>query len=233
MTDRQVPPWEGLIPPEDLEVYEAAGYGERQALGGRPAVLVIDVTYNFCGERREPILKSIATYRNSCGEAAWDAIDNLTVLLPIARELDVPVLYTRGRSLGQVSDLGGWSRKNARAGEDLAHGEHGHTVVEPIAPQARDHVFEKEKPSGFFGTALTSRLIELGVDSLLVTGGTTSGCVRATVIDAFSLGFRVSVVHDATFDRGRVSHAVNLFDMASKYANLTDTQDAVTYLREL
>ena len=229
--DRDMP-WDGIIPEDDLRVYEASGYGAVQEFGSRPALLVIDVTYNFCGDRREPILEAIKSYRNSCGDAAWDAIEHLRdELLPVARDNDVPVLYTRGRSLQRPADLGGWNRKNARAAEDLEKGEHIHEIVAEIAPQPQDHVFEKEKPSGFFGTGLTSRLIDLGVDTLFVTGGTTSGCIRATVLDAFSLNFRVGVVQDATFDRGRVSHAVNLFDMASKYANCLTAEAAVSHLR--
>lgn len=231
MSDVRPQPWDGIIPDDDLRIYDLAGYGARQELGQRPAVLVIDVTHNFCGETREPIEESIRHYRNSCGEAAWDAIDRLRdVILPAARSVGAPVVYSRGRTLQQASELGGWHRKNRRAAEDTARGEWGHTIVADVAPQPGDAVFEKEKPSAFFGTGLLSRLIDLGIDSLLVTGGTTSGCVRATVVDAFSLSFRVAVVTDAVFDRGQVSHAVNLFDMASKYANAVDAEQAAAYL---
>ncbi len=84
--------------------------------------------------------------------------------------------------------------------------------MEPIAPQRGDVVIAKAKPSAFFGTPLLSYLIAWQVDTLLVAGG-TSGCVRATVVDAFSYNFLVSVVAEACFDRGQASHAINLFDM--------------------
>lgn len=226
-------PWDGLIPTEDLAAYDAAGYGARQQLGSRVAVLVIDVTYNFCGEEREPIETSVLRYRNSCGDHAWDAIDNLRNLLPAARAAGAPVLYTHSRYFSRTADKGGWQRKNSRAVEDAKIGPHGNEIVAEIAPMPEDHVFEKEKPSGFFGSALMSRLVSLGIDTVLVTGGTTSGCVRATVIDAFSYDLRVAVVHDACFDRGRVSHAVNLFDMAAKYASCLSTETAIGYLRSL
>jgi len=226
-------PWDGVIPSEELAVYEAAGYGARQQLGGRPAILVIDVTYNFCGDVREPIETSVLRYRNSCGNDAWDAIEKLQVLLPAAREAAVPVIYTHSRWFRRTEDKGGWQRKNARAREDVLSGEHGNTIVAEIAPADTDHVFEKEKPSGFFGTALMSRLTNLGIDTVLVTGGTTSGCVRATVIDAFSYDLRVAIVHDATFDRGAMPHAVNLFDMSAKYASCISTQTAVDYVKSL
>ncbi|MCU1440642.1 MAG: N-carbamoylsarcosine amidase [Rhodoglobus sp.] len=224
-------PWESFIPPAELAIYNAAGYGARQQLGSRLAILVIDVTYNFCGDHREPIETSVLRYRNSCGDHAWDAIERMQTLLPAARAAGVPVLYTHSRSFSRTGDKGGWQRKNSRAAEDAQVGPHGNTIVKEIEPQPEDYVFEKEKPSGFFGSALMSRLVNLGVDTVLVTGGTTSGCVRATVIDAFSYDLRVAVVHDATFDRGATSHAVNLFDMAAKYASCISTETAIDYIR--
>jgi maleamate amidohydrolase len=92
-------------------------------------------------------------------------------------------------------------------------------------------VVEKVKPSAFFGTPLASHLISLGVDTVVVTGCTTSGCVRATVTDAFSYNFRVLLVEEGTFDRGEVSHKVNLFDLNQKYADVVRLGAAMEYLR--
>ena len=85
----------------------------------------------------------------------------------------------------------------------------------------------KKHPSAFFGTPLASYLIERGVDTLVVTGCTTSGCVRGTVVDGFAYNFRVLVPHDAVYDRSQVSHAVNLFDMSEKYADVMSTDEAL------
>ena len=121
--------------------------------------------------------------------------------------------------------LGGWT---ATAGaEDLD--EH-HEIVAEIAPADGDVVLRKAKPSGFFGTPLTSVLVERGIDSLVVCGGTTSGCVRATVVDGFSLNYSIAVAHDATFDRIEASHWISLFDMDMKYADVTTTSDVVPLL---
>ncbi len=106
----------------------------------------------------------------------------------------------------------------------------GNVIVKEIEPGPRDLVVRKEKPSGFFGSPLQSYLQNLGCDSVIVTGTTTSGCVRATVIDAFSLNFRTTVVEDGCFDRSQASHAINLCDMNAKYANVMPSDEVLEYL---
>ena len=94
-------------------------------------------------------------------------------------------------------------------------------------------MIHKRKPSGFAGTDLTSYLTLLGCDSLIVTGTTTSGCVRATVVDAFSLNYRVSIAEEGCFDRSQASHAINLCDMHAKYADVLKVQEALDFLETL
>jgi maleamate amidohydrolase len=91
----------------------------------------------------------------------------------------------------------------------------------------------KQKPSGFFGTNMASYLTLLGCDSVIVTGTTTSGCVRATVIDAFSLNYRVALAEEGCFDRSQASHAINLCDMNAKYADVVKTSEVLAYLDSL
>lgn len=226
--------WDDVISERDKEVYRAAGYGARGGLGSRPALLIIDVTYNFTGDRPEPILDSIRRFRNSCGEAAWRSIAAIRQLLDALRPLGVPVIYTKGRQRTLSLHAGRWLSKNSRAQEDMTdEGQRGNEIVAEIAPMPGEIVIEKDKPSAFFGTGLASYLVYLGVDTLLVTGCTTSGCVRATVVDAFSYNYRVAVVEEATFDRGEVSHKVNLFDIHSKYGDVISVADALQYARSL
>jgi nicotinamidase-related amidase len=106
----------------------------------------------------------------------------------------------------------------------------GNEIVDAIAPGSRDLLVLKQKPSGFFGTNLASYLTLLGCDSVIVTGTTTSGCVRATVIDAFSLNYRVSIAEEGCFDRSQASHAINLCDMNAKYADVVKTADVLAFL---
>ncbi|MGX7677483.1 isochorismatase family protein [Jatrophihabitans sp. DSM 45814] len=116
---------------------------------------------------------------------------------------------------------GRWLSKNTRRSEDSrADQTRRYDIVEPLTPQPSDVVIQKTKPSAFFGTPLLPYLIDLGVDTLICCGTSTSGCVRSTVVDAFSNNLRVIVVEDATFDRVQTSHQLNLFDMDQKYADV-------------
>src|SRR5579875_771281 len=189
--------WDDVVPERDRVVFAEAGYGKTGGFGQRPAVIVVDVTYDFCGDRPEPILESIKKFRNSCGEAAWEAMPYLQRLLAAAHDKGVPVVYTHALPRPNSVHAGGWARKNAR-------------VLEP--------------------TEISQRI---GNDSVAVTGTTTSGCVRGTVIDAFSNNFAVSVVEECCFDRLIVSHKINLFDMHGKYADVVSTDEAVAYLAGL
>jgi nicotinamidase-related amidase len=103
----------------------------------------------------------------------------------------------------------------------------GYDFVAEVAPEQDDVLLPKKHPSAFFGTPLASYLIERAVDTLVVTGCTTSGCVRGTVVDGFAYNFRVVVPHDCVYDRSQVSHAVNLFDMSEKYADVMSTEEAL------
>jgi len=225
--------WDALIPDADRLIYERAGYGNPVELGKRPAVLVIDVTLNFTGDRPEPILDSIRRFSNSCGPAAWTAMESISRLLQAARADALPVFYTRGPLRKTPLTLGGWNRTNTRMLTGAEADDPGEQFPAPIAPAAGDQVLEKLKPSAFFGTPLIAMLTELGVDTLLVCGTSTSGCVRASVIDAFSYGLRVGVVEEGVFDRGTVSHAINLFDMNQKYAAVLPLTEALDYLGHL
>ena len=222
--------WREVIPAEDLAVYEAAGYGARGARGTRPALLVIDVTYGFIGREPLPLLESIARYPNSCGEAGWRAMEQIARLLEAARARGVPVYYTAGVTDHAVQHAGRWREKHPRT---LEQPDDAQMIPERIAAREGDVVIRKTKPSVFYGTPLLSSLVDRRVDTVIVTGCTTSGCVRATVVDAFSNGFGTLVIEDGVFDRGALSHAVNLFDMDQKYADVIETEEALAYLDAL
>jgi len=148
----------------------------------------------------------------------------------------VPVLYTTGVRREDNWDSGSWAWKNARNDEDrqaIVTNLDGNEIVTPIAPGPRDIVVLKQKPSGFFGTNMASYLTLLGCDSLVVTGTTTSGCVRATVLDAFSLNYRIALAEEGCFDRSQASHAINLCDMNAKYADVVKTSEVLAFLDTL
>lgn len=229
-SSRSLDEWSQLLPESDIAIYAASGYGVPSSMGARPAVLVIDVTYNFAGDRSEPILESVKRYPHSCGEVAWRSIAAMKRLIEKARDNGCPIFYTAPAVRKSDLDAGRWANKTSRSRDT---GERGHEIVDEIAPAPGDTVVRKAKPSAFFGTPLTSLLVALKVDSLLVCGGTTSGCVRASVIDAFSYNYAVALVEEANFDRSQLVHQVNLFDMQAKYAEVVSLQAAERYLDSL
>lgn len=222
--------WDRLIPESEMAVFRAAGYGRRGEWGRRPALLVVDVNYNFIGDRPEPILESIKRWRNSCGEIGWQAIPRIAELLQAARHAAVPVFYsTQGYRPTRLS-AGSWAQKNARVLTDSEERQQmGAEIVKEIAPLPDEVVIRKNKPSAFFGSPLVSHLVGLGIDTVVIAGTTTSGCVRATAVDAFSYDYRVVVVEDCVFDRSPTSHAITLFDLQAKYADVVPRAEVIPY----
>jgi len=227
--------WDDVFTERDKAVFAKSGYGKKGGFGQRPAVLVIDMNYNFVGDKPEPILKSVERFRNSCGEEGWESVHRIRELLDVARKKHLPVFFTTGNEdRTNVVAFGRWQAKNARSQEDLTETwSKGNEIVEEIAPQDGDIVVRKQKPSALLFTPLTSMLNEVHADTVLVTGCTTSGCVRASVIDAFSYNYKVSIVEECVFDRFTTSHKVNLFDMNAKYADVVSVSEAVDYIKGL
>jgi len=228
--------WNEFLTERDKQVFEKSGFGAEAGFGEKPALLIIDVSYNFCGDKREPILDSIKNFHNSCGEDAWNALPHIRKLIDKCHEKGIPVIYTTGTVREDGWDAGGWAWKNSRTDEDVTapkttgFNRDGNEIMDEIAPSPQDIVIYKHKPSAFSGTPLSGFLNDLGADSLLVTGTTTSGCVRASVIDAFSNNYRVAVVEEGCFDRSQASHAINLCDMHAKYADVVTTENALAYI---
>jgi maleamate amidohydrolase len=228
--------WDRFLTDMDKKVIGASGWRKRQGFGKRPALLVIDVNYAFAGDRPEPILDSIKRWHTSCGEVAWKSIPIIKKLADLCRRKGVPVIYTTGETRPDKWDAGSWRWKNARNSEDpIKLGKtnlDGNEIVPEIAPAPQDIVIKKGKPSAFSGSPLGSYLTLLGCDSLIVTGTTTSGCVRSTVVDGFSNNYRVTVVEDGCFDRAEASHAVSLLDMDMRYADVIESGEVWKYLED-
>jgi maleamate amidohydrolase len=228
--------WDRFLTDRDKAVFAAGGFGARAGYGKRPALLVIDVNRAFCGDRPEPILESIKRWRASCGAESWVAVEHIRSLIETARAKSLPVIYTTGDGRSDGWDGGSWRWKNRRRDEDHQRPPSaldGNEIVAPIAPGPRDIVVRKQKPSGFFGTNLAAYLTLLGCDSVVITGTTTSGCVRATAVDAFSLNYRVALVEEGCFDRSEASHAITLCDMHAKYADVVKVAEALAYFTSL
>jgi maleamate amidohydrolase len=232
-----VPTWDAFLTTRDKQHLAIWGKREPFGFGRRPAVLVVDDYYRAVGLEREPLLESIKTWPASCGLEGWEAIDQTVELLAAARNNGVPVIYLKNsvqpiglagaRSDSPARDKGGSSRipPELRA--------KGDEIVADIAPHPAELVLDKSAPSGFQGTPLLFQLNYLSIDTILVCGESTSGCVRATVVDGATNRFRVGVVADCCFDRTEASHHINLFDMHQKYADVIDLAEAKAYFQSL
>ncbi|MBQ0906945.1 isochorismatase family protein [Micromonospora sp. U21] len=216
-----------VVDDETIHRYARAGFGSPVGLGERPALLIIDAQYRTVGTRRQPFDAAVEEFTTSCGEVGWNAVDRIAELLAEFRANDLPVLYPHVAPKASY-DTG---RLGAKVPAIMSIPAHGYEFVKEIAPVEGDILLPKRHPSAFFGTPLASYLIDVGADSVVVTGATTSGCVRSSVVDAFSYNFKVTVPADAVYDRSPVVHEVNLFDMAQKYADVTATDQLLERLR--
>ena len=226
------------ITPVERRIVEAAGYGQRVGFGTRPALLIVDVTYGFCGRTPKPILQSITEQRRSCGEGAWKAVERIVPVLHNARAAKIPVIYSAMEEPSSPEyEPGLWGAKNRRGIEDgrstpiSNKGEND--IVAEIAPAPDEMVFAKNKPSLFKDTGLLPYLIAHRIDSVLICGGATSGCVYATAVDAFSNNYKVAVIADASFDRLQTAHRVFLMDIDMKYGDVISSAATIEYLNSM
>jgi maleamate amidohydrolase len=222
-------PWDGIISEDEQKAYRAAGFGRPTGMGKRPALLIIDVQYRTTGTTPKPFYEAIKEFPTSCGEIAWDAVKNIESMLKLFREKGWPVLYPHVAPK-QSYDQG---RLAAKVPAIMTVAAKGYEFPPEIAPRETDILLPKRHPSAFFGTPLASYLIDSEADTLIVTGCSTSGCVRGSVVDAFAYNWRVTVPQDAVYDRSKVSHAVNLFDMSEKYADVMTTAEVMQKLAAL
>jgi nicotinamidase-related amidase len=222
-------PWDGIIPQGEKDAYRAAGFGRRTGLGQRPALLIIDVQYRTVGTKPLPFWEAIQEFPTACGQVGWDAVHQIARVLSLFRQKNWLVLYPYV-SQKETFDKGRLADKVPAL---MTVPKRGYDFVAEVAPEPNDVLLPKKHPSAFFGTPLTSYLVERNIDTLVVTGCTTSGCVRGTVVDGFAYNFRVLVPHECVYDRSQVSHAVNLFDMSEKYADVMSTDETLAALQSL
>ena len=203
----------------EREIYQKQGFGNSSGIGQRPALLIIDFVNGF------------ANPDQFGGGNIGEAIDNTRGLLVEARALDLPIAYTRVVYADDGSDAGVFTLK-APALTQLTEKAFGSQIVDQLQPVGGEYIVRKTQPSAFFGTNLTAWFVSRGVDTVIVTGCTTSGCVRASVIDSMSYNFRTVVASDCVGDRALAPHEANLFDMEQKYADLMTSSEIIEVLYE-
>jgi nicotinamidase-related amidase len=206
-------------------LYREQGMGLRIPPGDRPAVLIIDMQNDFCDA------EAPTTLWPSIGQT-FEPIQRLCMK---AREQNIPIIYTQGLVAADGSSAGLWRFKQRyhAEGRIQIEGSRGAEIVRELAPQLGDRVIRKWRPSAFFRTDLEVFLGARGIDSLLCCGTSVSGCVRATVTDAFMRDIRCMVIRDCVADRTTAVLEANLFDLDQKYADVISLSEALAYLRSL
>jgi nicotinamidase-related amidase len=220
--------WDGVIPAHDRQIYEQAGFSREPRWDGTPALLIVDALWAFIGHQPVDVLEAIKEYPTACGKAGWDGLDRIAETLRFFRQANLPVVYVCADS--QLKSLYGTTTRTRRPAE--AHDPSAYEIPGQIAPVPGEAVVTKSKASGFFRTSLDVLLWRRRVDTVLIAGSTTCGCIRATTVDAHSLGFETIVLEDAVWDRSPFSHAVSLFELSMKYAAVTTVNEAVAALGE-
>lgn len=216
--------WQAFLSDQDREL--ALSQNESiYGIGNHPALLIIDVYQRVFGTQPQPILEAVTDNPNTCGLNAWEALPHIKRMLQRARKINLPVIHITGDP-----EIPGW--RIPRGGKPMEKDEAilAYKFMEDVQPLHDEVVIVKSAPSAFFGTPLTALLKEWEIDSLIVAGQSTSGCVRASVVDARSSRVAVTVVEECVFDRTEASHAINLFDMNQKYADVREIDDVLKEL---
>ena len=219
--NKKIERWRGLVPDEDLATYDKGAFGNAIGMGARAALLNIDTTWMFvdpqyamCG-REDPALKAA-----------------LVRITSTFRALGLPIYYSRRDDRSHPTRRGIWNLKLGNSHEFQYTSDPRADEWPPeYAPRKEDIIILKNKPTAFFETPLESFLRYDQIDTLVVAGVSTSGCVRAAVTDAFSHNFRVIVVEEACGDRSQAAHQANLFDMDMKFADVEKLDDVAAALQ--
>lgn len=190
------------------DIYRKQTFGQKTGFGRKPVLLVVDFVNGFT----DPEVFG--------GGNIAEAVEATVPLLAFFREHGLPVAFTRIVYADDGADCGIWCEKVPRLRE-LTEAAHGSQVVAELAPRPGELVIRKTQASAFFGTHLAGVLVAKGVDTIVLAGCTTSGCVRATAIDAMSSNFRLVVASDCVGDRALGPHEANLFDIGQKYGDLS------------
>jgi maleamate amidohydrolase len=205
---------------ETIEFYQQRGFAQRVGFGQSPALLIIDFINAFT-DLSSPLASELDP-----------EVEATKTLLILAREKRIPIFFTTVGYDEGYADAGVFIKKVPslsvlKAGSRLVE------IDERLKPEAGEHILLKKYASAFFGTSLWSTLTALRVDTLLITGCTTSGCVRASAVDACQTGFHTIVVEEAVGDRAAGPHHANLFDIDAKYGDVVPLQVALDYLSGL
>lgn len=220
-------PWDRFLTESD-RAWVTSRQKKPVGFGRKPAVLMIDLYRGAFGDRPLPLAESVREWPWSCGMAGWNALPHIVRLLSEARRAGVPVVHSTMRRsddgvLGWLDFLHGTQGSLKASGNAAAAKE----IIPEVAPLPGEALMEKSAPSAFCWTPLAAHLRQLDVDTVIVAGMATSGCVRASVIDGVAHRLRMIVVEECVFDRLEASHAMSLFDIEQKYGDVVPLEQVL------
>ena len=224
--------WDDFLTEQDKAHLEILGPRKRKGFGNKPAILNIDNYRSVAGDEPIDILEMIKTWPSSMGFEAWEALDNIADLLATARAAGIPVAHVRGLSPDAYMPGRGAHPNDMTDPAKKDRALRGREFMPQAAPVPGEIVLEKASASAFFGTPLMAALNAIDVDTLIVTGESASGCVRASVVDACTFRFKVVVAEECVYDRHEACRAINLFDMNQKYADVVPLAEIKEWIAE-
>ena len=217
--------WQDVIPADDLAIYATFA---RDTFVGSPAALVaIDLYEQVYSGGAKPVVDLIEDYPVSCGENAYAAIEPTKRLFAAARAAGLPIFYSTGDTRPESKPGFVTATRRRRGGPGQPD---DYAIRAEFKPLPGDVVITKQRASAFYGTPLAAHLTQLGVHTVIMCGETTSGCVRASAVDAYSAGYHVVLVEECCYDRVMLSHKVNLFDLHHKYVDVMHVDEVVAAL---
>jgi len=205
----------------DLQANYKGVFDGHLGFGKRPALLIVDFINAYITEGAPLYAPAVVT-----------AVNETVDLLALSREKNIPVLYTKVLYNKNFRD-GGIFIQKVPVLKTMVEGEPLAEIVPELPPVDSDIIIVKQYASAFFGTSLAATLTSLGVDTILLTGCSTSGCVRASAVDGMQYGFRVIVPKECVGDRHQGPHEANLFDINSKYGDVIEKKEVMEYLNQL
>jgi maleamate amidohydrolase len=216
--------WKDIVTPDILEIYSS--YRRKTFVGPAPALLAIDLYELVYRGGSHPPAEIAKAYPNACGQYAYEAIEPTKRLFAAARAAGLPIFYSTGDVRSESRPAFVSATKRVKPSLDPSD----YAIRPEFKPQPGDVVITKQRASAFYGTPLAAHLTQLGIQTLIVCGESTSGCVRASAVDAYSHGYHVVLAEECCFDRSILSHKVNLFDLHHKYADVMHVDEVVAHL---
>jgi nicotinamidase-related amidase len=216
--------WKDVIPSEDISTY--ACYRRDLYVGPNPALLAIDLYEAVYAGGSFPPAELAKAYPNSCGRYAHEAIEPTQRLIAAVRRAGLPIFYSTGDH--RIESRPNFVSATKRVRSTVKASDYA--IRPEFQPQPGDVVITKQRASAFYGTPLAAHLTQLGIRTVIICGESTSGCVRASAVDAYSMGLHVVLVEECCFDRSALVHKVNLFDMHHKYADAMHINDILHHI---